>query len=387
MKKYQLYTLLIASILLINCRREGKEVVEELSAKEITEAHDEAKFEISKKQFDDENLSWTVPEKRNFPTLIRATGTVDVPPSNKAVISAYLGGYVKKAPLLIGDQVKKGDLLLSIENMEFLQLQQQFLETGEQLSFLESEYKRQETLYEEQIASKKSFLQAESTYKRNLATYNGLKKKLELLNFDTEKILLGELSAISNIYSPISGDVTNIEVYTGSYIAPSDPVMEIVNTHHVHLELDIFEKDISAIERDQEVWFSIPEVSDESFKGTVYLIGKSITPKRTVKVHVHIEEEDRFLPGMFVQASILTDENIHWSLPERSLIESGGHSFVLMKTGEREDQIELEKIEVVSGKSFNDYFEILNDQKIDSGAQFIVGGNRLIKEQEGSKEH
>lgn len=387
MKKLIIYILITIPFIVTGCKKQKVEDSDEISAKELTEAHDEALIEITRKQFKDENLSWAIPEKRNFPTLIRATGTVDVPPANKAVISAYLGGYVKKAPLLIGDQVKKGDLLLSIENMEFLQLQQQFLETGEQLKFLESEYQRQETLYKEQIASKKSYLQAESTYKRNLATYNGLKQKLELLNFDPEKILEGELSAVSNIYAPISGDITQIEVHTGSYIAPSDPVMEIVDTHHVHLELDIFEKDIATVIKGQEVWFAIPEVSDKTFKGEIYLIGKSITEKRTVKVHVHIDEEDQFLPGMFVQARILTDETQHWALPEQSLIESGGQTFVLMKKNEKEELLILEKIEVISGKSFNDYFEVLNDQKIDSAAQFVVGGNRLVKESGGGHSH
>jgi cobalt-zinc-cadmium efflux system membrane fusion protein len=54
----------------------------------------------------------------------------------------------------------------------------------EQLSFLKSDYDRQSELYKEQISSEKSYLKAQSDYKRTFAVHAGLKKKLELLNIN-----------------------------------------------------------------------------------------------------------------------------------------------------------------------------------------------------------
>src|SRR5690606_10088266 len=51
--------------------------------------------------------------EHNFATVATVSGMIDIPPKNKAVISAFSGGYIKQAPLLIGDSVKKGDVLLS----------------------------------------------------------------------------------------------------------------------------------------------------------------------------------------------------------------------------------------------------------------------------------
>ena len=68
-----------------------------------------------------------------------------------------MGGYIKKTPLLIGDVVKKGQLLVTIENPDFITLQQEYMEVKQQLVYLASEYDRQKTMREENITSQKSF--------------------------------------------------------------------------------------------------------------------------------------------------------------------------------------------------------------------------------------
>src|SRR5690625_1212643 len=122
--------------------------------------------------------------EKDFAKTIHTNGTIDVPPQSKAVISAFSGGYIKNTHLLIGDKVKKGERLLSIENPEFITMQQQYLETAEQLAYLKSEYERQKTMLEENITSQKNYLKAESEYKSAVARTNSLKKNLEMLNIN-----------------------------------------------------------------------------------------------------------------------------------------------------------------------------------------------------------
>ncbi len=62
---------------------------------------------------------------------------IDVPPENRAVINATMGGYIKTTPLLIGDNVRKGQALVTIENPEFVRLQQEYMEVNEQLTYLQ----------------------------------------------------------------------------------------------------------------------------------------------------------------------------------------------------------------------------------------------------------
>lgn len=372
--------LIFIGIALMNCAPSDKKSEVNGVQGEIDQSEKENMIVISKKQFKSESMSFGQLSESPFPTVIKATGTIDVPPNNRAIISAHIGGYLKNSPLLVGDEVKKGQFLFSIENIEFLELQQEYLETFEQLAYLKAEYERQNAMYEEKISSKKSFLKAQNDYKKTLIKYESTKETLEFLNIQPELVESGELSSISKMYAPIGGSITELKGSTGSYLSPADEIMEIVNTDHIHVELRIFEKDALSVKEGQIVNFSLPESSSEKYFGKVHLIGKSIGKDRTIKVHVHIEEEssDRFFPGMFVQADILLDNKNNMALPENAVIEINDKRYALMLESEDEDQFNLIKKELIIGESFDNHILIKNHESLDPSGKYLLGSYNLI---------
>ena len=334
-------------------------------------------IKISKDDFVSRKYELIALDVKNNQNTVTSTGMIEVPPNGRAVISAQVGGYIKNSKLLIGDQVKRGDFLVSIENIEFLEMQQEYLEAFEQLSFLKSDYDRQAELYKEQISSEKSFLKAQSDYKRTFAVHAGLKKKLELLNINIAAVEKGELSSLSNIYAPISGDVSEINVKTGSFVASSNAIMEIINTEHVHLELKIFEKDALRIKKGQKVIFRLPESSGDNYFGTVHLIGKSIAADRTVTAHIHIEEEGNaaLIPGMFVQAEIIVDNTSDLMIKETALFEEDGRFYILKKVSDKNDILSFVKTKVYKGNTSNGALVISSDHPLDEGKIYLKGLN------------
>ena len=375
--------ILLIGFTLINCAKSDKITEENSAQMEVDSNLNDGLIIVSKKQFENENLSFGKLEEASFPTLIKATGLIDVPPNNRAVVSAHIGGYIKDSPLLVGDKVKKGQFLFSIENIAFLQLQQEYLETAENLTYLQAEYDRQNEMYKEKISSKKSFLKAENEFNKTQIRYNSLKKKLELLNIKPALVEKGELSSISVVYAPISGDITDVNVHTGSYVSPADVIMEIVNTEHIHLEINIFEKDVLRIKKEQKVFFSLPESSSEMFEGKVHLIGKSIGEDRTIRVHVHMEEDsiDRFFPGMFIQAQIVVNDTLNMALPESAVIDLNNKTYVLQLKSEEDEQYLLEKKEVITGASHENLVLISNFNTLDSSAKYLLDSYNLISQE------
>ena len=73
-------------------------------------------------------------------------GTLEIPPERLATVTLTMGGVVRTLSLLPGSYVSQGTLLATLENPEFIQLQQTYLESRAQLGFLEAEYKRQQAL-------------------------------------------------------------------------------------------------------------------------------------------------------------------------------------------------------------------------------------------------
>lgn len=372
--------IIFIGVAFMNCSTADKKSEVESTQRELEQSEDGNSVIISKKQFENENLSFGQLIESPFPTVIKATGMIDVPPNNRAIISAHIGGYLKNSPLLIGDQVKKGQLLFSIENIEFLEMQQEYLETYEQLEYLKAEYERHTAMYEEKISSKKAFLKAKNDYNKTQIKYQSIKEKLEFLNINPKMVESGELSSISKMYAPIGGSITELKGSTGSYLSPADEIMEIVNTDHIHLELKIFEKDALAIKKGQTVYFSLPESSLDKHLGEVHLIGKSIGKDRTIAIHVHIEEDpsNRFFPGMFVQADILLDTKQNMALPENAVIELNDKNFALLLESEDEDQFTLIKKELIIGESYDNQVLIKNHSSLDPSGKYLLGSYNLI---------
>ena len=315
-------------------------------------------------------------EEKAFPNTILANGTIDVPPENRAVVNASMGGYIKTTPLLVGDKVIKGQLLVSVENPEFVVLQQQYMEVNAQLAYLKAAYERQTQMKKENISSQKSFLKADSEYKTALARYISLDKQLRMLNISPANVRQGNLSTTARIYAPISGSITKVNVTKGTYVSPATEILEIIDNDHIHLELSVYEKDISKVKKGQKIEFKTSETTSETYPATVHLIGTAIEQNRTVKVHGHPEDilENNLLTGMFVEASIITDSTIAKAIPNEAIIEIDGISYVLVLEKKEANTFAFKPIEVVVNESYKGYSALKSEKNFQPGTQFLTKG-------------
>ena len=379
--------LLLLAFILASCNNSEKEVE---STDSTSEEIAEGNIHLSKAQFENAKMEIGQLTEKPFAQTVQTNGVIDVPPQSRAVVSAFAGGYIKNTPLLVGSKVSKGQRLVTIENPEFITMQQNYMETVAQLSYLNSEYERQKTMFEEKITSQKSYLRAESEYKTALARSNSLKKNLQMLNINPASVAAGNIVSQVNIYSPIDGNVTQVFVNTGTYVSPADKIMEIMNTDHIHLELKVFEKDLLQLKKDQEILFSVPEASKETFKGDVHLVGTSIDPNsRIAMIHGHIDEKDsqNFTAGMFVEAQIVTGTSNHLALPENAIVELDGVNYVLLIENENNDEYQLHSARVKVGATYQGYTIIENASEFEKESRFLTKGGFALLQEEGGGGH
>ncbi|NOR28058.1 MAG: efflux RND transporter periplasmic adaptor subunit [Lutibacter sp.] len=321
----------------------------------------ESSIEITTAQFESSKMELGQVSTQTFTEGIKTNGYIDVPPAYRAKVSAIMGGFIKNAPLLIGDKVNKGQLLLTIENPDFIEIQQNYAEITEQLIYLKSENERQKTLFNEKITSQKNYLKAKSDYKSALALSNGLAQKLKLMNINPVNVRAGKITSTIAIYAPISGSITAVFTNVGEFKNSSEVLLEIINDEHKHLELVVFEKDILNVKEEQPILFSIPESSLNKHNATVHLVGKSINENRTVKVHGHLENENEpFLVGMFVEAKIITNSIQKIALPVSSVLEEDGTFYILVLKDRNENSYQFEKIKITIGAKNEDWIEVLD---------------------------
>ena len=290
-------------------------------------------------------------EMRNLSDVIKVNGVIDVPPQNVVSISAPLGGYVKSAGLLPGQAVRKGQVIAVIENAEFIDIQQDYLESKSRMVFLDQELDRQKELRKEDINAAKTLQQVSSEYNMMRAKISGLEQKLSLIGISTGSLQAGRISKTSNLYAPISGYVTESNVNRGKYVQPSDVLFELANKSDMHLALNVFEKDVRKINPGQQIRFALANETDYNRKASVFLIGKSTEEDGTVPVHCHLEisNDPSMLPGMYVKALIETKTEGAPALPVESIIQSEGKDYIFVQTDTTQGKATFKMIPVLRG--------------------------------------
>ncbi|TRX16475.1 efflux RND transporter periplasmic adaptor subunit [Flavobacterium franklandianum] len=366
MKKI-IYTLAITSLLL-SC----KDAKTEESNKK-----DNGLITVTKDQFQSSGMEIASPVEQDFDVTINTSGKIDVPPQNRAQVTSFVGGYVKSTKLLVGDKVTKGQALLTLENTEYLDIQKDYLEVAEQIKYLKSEFERQKTLYDEKISSQKNYLKAESDYRKTLGMYQSLRAKLQLLNINPSNVEKGKLTSVVAIFAPITGDIVIMNANVGMPVAPSDVILEIVDTNHLHLELAVFEKDILKVKMGQKINFIVPEASKEVFDAEVHLVGKSIEGNdRTINVHGHLDDniKQKLLTGMFVEAKIKINSKKGLAIPADALISENNKNFVLLLDNEKNTIFSFKKVAVIVGDKSGKKVEIIPNNQINASSKILVKG-------------
>lgn len=311
----------------------------------------------------------------SFAESVRASGYLDVPPQNRVRIGTQMGGFVKETSLLPGDYVKKGQTLVVLENMDYLKLQQDYLDAGEQLAYLKTVYESQKTLADERITAQRSYAEARSNFYRMLTLHSSLARQLQLIGIDTATLDLERLTASIPILSPISGFITEVSAVNGMFVNPSDKLFEIVDPGQMQVTLKVFEKDVLKLKKGQVITFRLPEVSGISYTGEVSLIGKTISEEgRTVPVQGRVTDQKalQLSPGMYVEAVIHTNPLKIKGLPSEALISEEGGNFILVQKTTDDSLYVFEKIPVTVGIQGDTWFSVsdtnvlpqLGDRKI-----------------------
>lgn len=371
MKKYHFYIIIGIFLFLMACG--GEKSIE----KEIVASRDNSLIEVSDEQFSSMKMQVASLQERSFDAVVKAAGKVDVPPKDRVKLTSYVAGYVKSMPLLVGSKVSKGQVLLSLESPEYIDLQQSYMEIAGQMNYLKSEYERQKTLFEENIASQKKYLEAESDYKRAKATYESLRQKLNVLHISSAQVEKGQFSSTINIYSPINGDIASINVTAGMAVSPSDVILEVVNTDAMHLELAVFEKDIFNLHNGQEVKFTIPQVGSEVFTAKVSQIGKSVEGEdRVVNVYASLDKDvrNKMLTGMFVEAELIASSRKALSIPYDAVVNEESKQFILALDNYVDGEYTFKKVLVTTGERNGDWVEITLKDELPKDAKFLFKG-------------
>jgi membrane fusion protein, heavy metal efflux system len=294
-------------------------------------------------------------EQKTMSYKLKVNGKISIPVQNAISISAPLGGYLKWTNLTEGKQVKKGEIIASLEDQQYIQIQQDYLSAKAQFSGIEKEYLRQKSLNTNKATSDKIFENAEATYLSQKILIKSLSEKLKLIQINPDQLNETNLSRNINIYSPINGFVRSVKTTIGRYVSPTEVLFELTNPSDLYLSLTVFEKDINKLQIGQEIIAYSNQSSQEKFKGKIQTIGKDISADRSLTVYCTFNTKDQTLiPGMYMNAEIDVASSLEYVIPNEAIVKNEGKEYVFIQ----QNPTTFKMIEVISGTSDNGLTQI-----------------------------
>lgn len=311
-------------------------------------------------------------KKRNIASILKLNGKIDVPPQNLVSVSMPLGGFLKSTQLLPGMHIKKGETIATMEDQQYIDLQQEFLTAKSKLTFAEHEYNRQKELNQSKASSDKVFQQTEMDYKNQKIAVSAFGEKLKLININPESLNESNLSRSVNVYSSIDGFVSKVNVNIGKYVNPSDVLFELINPSDIHLNLKVFEKDLSKLSIGQKLLTFNNNEPDKMYPCEIILISQDLSDDRSADVHCHFENYVKtLLPGMYMNAEVEINSISAASINEEAIVSFEGKNFVFISQGPNQ----FEMLEIKKGSSGNNFTEIISmDGKDFSNFKFVTKG-------------
>lgn len=398
MKKYIIFLSLATSLLFLSCKNKSEaETDAPTASKESTATEVESatkEVELNAAQFKGSDIKIGHIEKKNLSDVIRVNGTTELPPQNQADVSSFLSGTITHIAVNLGDKVKKGQVIASIDSPEFIQLQEEYLISKNTLEYLELEYKRQQTLRAENVNSAKTYQKTKSDLNIERARYQSLSNRIKLVNTTP-----GQSSTSLKIVAPIAGNITTIPVKIGTNVSAGQSLFTIVDNSKIHLDLMVYERDLASIHTGQKVSFNLTNINKTEVTATIFSIGKSFQPgTKTIVVHANIDNvPDNLISGLYVNALVQIGDKTVDVLPNDAVVKADGREFIFILEQEENDSKDatqhyhFQRIEVKTGVKELGYSQIIFMEEFPQDSQIVVSGSyylqsHLIKN-EGGGDH
>ena len=269
-------------------------------------------------------------------------------------------GAVKAIHVKEGQQVKKGDLLVSIDDGG---LAQNVALQKVQLDLAKTLFERQERLWKQNIGSEIDYLQTKTAYKSQQKGYEQLLQQLSK----------------SNLYAPFSGRIDDVISEVGQLVSPGvHPLLRLVNLSSMYVEVDVPERYFPNINKGTIANVEIP-VLDHTYKSNVLHKGTHIsTGNRTFKISIAADKSIELAPNLITTVRLVDYQNPNAiAIPLEVISENfSGEQYVYVVNENNKAEKRFIKTGLVEG----DVVEVLeglrtSDRVIDEGA-------RLVKENE-----
>ena len=341
------YTILLATIILSSCGTNQKPTTSKEDS--VTDVASNM-VQLTKEQASLAQLALAPIEQGKMKGMTHLNGVIDVPPTSIASVSIPMGGYIQDINLIPGTFVKKGQVLATVKDPAYVQLQENYLATKAKLSYLQQDLDRQKALLTQEAVSKKSFQQIQADFNTNAIQLKALSEQLKLINIQPENLTTEKMSSLVQLVAPIAGYISKVNINRGKYVTPSDILLEIINPNDIHAAITIYEKDIANFKVGMKGTVTLTQDPAKKYPVTVLAVAHNINEDKTALLHCHFDKiPANVLPGMFLTADMVVETKDAVLIPIASVQRFQGKDYIFIQSAE--NVFEVKEIQVIQSNA------------------------------------
>ena len=341
-----MYTILLTTIILSSCGTNPKSTTTKEDSVDVASNI----VQLTKEQASLAQLELAPIEQGKMKGMTHLNGVIDVPPTGIASVSIPMGGYIQDINLIPGTFVKKGQVLATVKDPAYVQLQENYLATKAKLSYLQQDLDRQKALLTQEAVSKKSFQQILADYNTNAIQLKALSEQLKLINIQPENLTTEKMSSLVQLVAPIAGYISKVNINRGKYVTPSDILLEIINPNDIHAAITIYEKDIANFKVGMKGTVTLTQDPAKKYPVSVLAVAHNINEDKTALLHCHFEKiPANVLPGMFLTADMVVETKDAVLIPIVSVQRFQGKDYIFIQSAE--NVFEVKEIQVIQSNA------------------------------------
>ena len=312
----------------------------------------------------------SIPRRAN----VTAAGKVDFVPSRVARVGPPIAGRVGSIPVVVGQKVGRGAVLVTLESVEVGRARADYLAAKTRLEQTKAEVDREKRLLAGGATSDRAVLIAQTEQAQAQAALRGSEDRLATLGLGASAS--GQSVALT---APIAGTVLSVSARLGQPVGPTDTLVVVGETEQVWLGVDVYERDVGKVHVGDDVRVTALAFPGRIFEGKVDQLSAVVDADRHVlDARIVLPNLDGALkPGMTATARILGeaagDGGSAMVVPRHAIQTVDGQPYVFVQR--EPGKYEMRPVE--RGADLDDDVEIARGLKIDETV--VVDGSFILK--------
>lgn len=249
-------------------------------------------------------------------TTIQAPARVEFREKALSTVGAVFSGRLDSIKVQLGDRIKAGTILATLESPEVAQMRSDIARTQAELNQAQDRVHRQNLMQKSGVGLEIERVEANTLLKKAQADY--------ARSVQAAKLLGGGSGQTVALRAPIDGMILKVNAATGTAVAAGTVLFELGEPDALRVVADVFENDLHFIEENDEVTLQIAAVP-QLVKGHVSAIGAAMEAElRRVPVYINIDDSQvlsKLKSGMFAKATIKSEvSEKHVLLPSTAVL-------------------------------------------------------------------